>query len=236
MKIRAYPLLHQEGQAPRAGEKKESSPATRRSLPLLQDTRCYEETEICETLRARVRTYLAQLHKAQSDLSAIQGGEQHLAEAEKLYQQVGQFLAGEKSEQGKNMELLYLSLGRVREKLAKLSSQPAGTLDPADPAKVRGKKDDSACPAPNELETEISHLSAELELARQKLTTRQQELVAVIAHNLVAVENIVASSSAIRDPANARKVMAEVRDKLTYSTHNHVLAQANRENIATLLR
>ncbi|MEW5919456.1 MAG: hypothetical protein AB1796_00600 [Bacillota bacterium] len=238
MKIRAYPFLQQEGQAPRAGEKKEAAPATRRSLSLPQEEGYYRDAEISETLRARMRAYLARVHSAQADLSSLQGDEQHLAEAERLYQQVGQYLAGIKAtEQPKNMEFLYLSLGKVREKLEKLkpkfvggAPEPAATL-----AQARQKSDATAAPTGNNLEVAMTKLSTELELARQKLTARQKELLAAIAHNLVAVENIAASSSAIRDAAYAQRVMAEVKDNLTTEPRTSILSQTSRENIAALL-
>ncbi len=238
MKIRAYPFLQQEGQAPRAGEKKETPPATRRSLLPAQEERCYQEAEICESLRARVRSYLAQVHRAQAELHTLQGNEEQLAEAERLYQQVGKFLAEGEKEQSKNVEALYLSLGKVREKLAELLPKLSDTA--ADPAAVlaeaRAKDEETgATKGENKLKADLQSLSLRLEAARQKLTERQKELIAAIAHNLVAVENITASDSAIRDAAYARKVMAEVKDRLTTEAHHFILSQANRENIAALL-
>ncbi len=239
MKIRAYPFLQQEGQAPRAGDNKNTPPASRRSLPLPGEEECSRKTGVSDTMGTRMRAHLAQVHTAQEELSSLQKEEKYLAEAEKLYQQIRQLLR-QQDDEGKteNMDLLYRNLGKVRHMLAKL--KPDFTSAERSPAAVIPETEETSNEAKtlkqNDLDIKLANYSAKMEEQRQKLTTRQKELVAAIAHNLVAVENITASSSAIRDDDYAQRVMTEVKETLAKNQHTFPLTQANRQNIAALLR
>jgi len=235
MKISAYPFLQQEGQAPRAGEKNNTKPASRRSLSLSGEESCSRSNGISEMLRTRMRAHLAQVHVAQEELSSLQKNEKHLVEAEKLYQQIGKLLQQQGSEEKtEKMDLLYRHLGKVRDMLAKL--KPDNTSTDNSHTGVVTKTEDVDSRQYDDLENDMANYSAELEEQRQKLTGRKMELVAAIAHNLVAVENITASSSVIRDNDYAQRVMTEVKETLAKNQHSFTLTLMNRQNIAALLR
>lgn len=239
MKIRAYPFMHQEGRAPRTGEQKEAVPASRRSLPLPKEDESVKENRLSETMGARVRAYLAQVHSAQEELSSLHREEERLAEAEKLNRQVGELLK-QQDEGGsrEKIDQLYRHLGKVRELLTKLI--PGFTKEGLSPLPVSpeaAEQDISTIPRPQlDLEKELGDYNAKLEEQRLKLTARQKELIAAIAHSLVAVENIAASSSVIRDEDYARQVMTDVKEKLAEDQQALPLFEANRQKIAALLQ
>ena len=55
MKIRAYPFLQQESQAPRAGENNNAPSASRRSLSLPEEE-CSRSNGVSEKMRTQIRT------------------------------------------------------------------------------------------------------------------------------------------------------------------------------------
>lgn len=236
MKIRAYPFLQQESQAPRTGDNKNTQPASRRSLSLPEED-CSGSNGVSEKMRTRIRTHLAQVHSAQEELSSLQKDEKTLVEAEKLYQQIGQLLRQQESEEKiPKMDLLNRHLGKVRDLLAKLKPDTASGERALVLPETAEAVDETAPLHLKTFEKDLVNDSARLEEQRQKLATRQKELVAAIAHNLVAVENITASSSSIRDDEYAKRVMEEVKDTLAGFPHTFTVSETNRQNIAALLR
>ena len=237
MKIRAYPLLQQEGQASRAGDNKNIPLASRRSLPL-PVKECNQNDDIPEAIRMRIRAHLAQVHTAQEELASLQKEENHLLEAEKLYQQIGQLLRQQdREEKTEKIGLLYRHLGKVRDMMEKLKPDFTSEIRPFVVVAPENEEGTGVVTLQEkDLEKVLAKESASLEAQRQKLAVRQMELIDAIAHNLVAVENISASGSTIRDDDFAKHVMKEVKLILTKSEYTFPHTQSARQNIAELLR
>ncbi len=236
MEIRAYPFLQQESQAPRTGENKDTPPGSRRNLSLPEED-CSVNNGVLEKKRTQIRTHLAQVHSAQEELSLLQKDEKILVEAEKLYQQIGQLLKFQESEAKiPKMDMLNRYLGKVRDLLTKMKPDTASGDRSSVLPETGAGFDETSLLQLKAFEKDLVSYLARLEEQRQKLAIRQKELITAIAHNLVAVENITASSSGIRDDLNAKQILEEVKDTLASIPHTFTLGEANRQNIAALLR
>lgn len=241
MEIGGYAFLHEEERAPRSAGQRENMPAVAGiSLPSLNDEHCSEHYNLSETMRTRIRTHLAEVHSAQEEFSLLREEEKHIKEAEKLYQQVGELLRKmENDEKTGKTDQLYTYLGKVRDLLTKL--KPDLSADElkfeilAFDREILEEKDAPPAMGPQKpLEKELIRYAARLEEQRNKLSTRQKELIDAIAHNLIAVENITATGAAIRDEDYAQQVMAELREALT-DNKNLFPLRTNLQNITALL-
>lgn len=237
MKIGGYTFLQQSRDHTSGLDKK--APEGKQSITPLDLEKIVEHRQklnSSESKRAQVQTYLENIKKSREQLYHLQKEDEILKNTQNRLITDREALSGEQSNKlhvessaadvRDDLSAFYPINEESRPEISTVIKELERLLDPDENSDL--SKVESA------LENALEHLeSARSSLATEQETLQKEEIAGV----MVAMENITASQSLIRDEEGANRVMEQIKDSITKNVNQSMLSQANlhRDHIIRLI-
>ena len=224
MKIGGYANFNQT-RDPMPGLDKKTPESARAALPLLGQENLDDHRQnliSSDTKRAQVQTYLDNIKQYRERLFHLQKEGKALENAQNKLTALQGMLSGE----GKDTLPLISRVTKIRGELSahyrdveEIQSEIVEALSDLD----RLKTPEGTASHESALARALEHV----ETARENLSKKQEIIQEKLAGTLVAMENLTAAQSLIRDAEGASRVMDQLKGSITKNVDHSMLSQAN---------
>ncbi len=228
MKIGGYNFLQNSGEQMSSLDKK--APEGKRSVTPLDLEKIIEHRQklnSSESKRAQVQTYLEDIKESRQELFVLQQEEEILEKAQQNLHAALDTLSDDKDYlgqvQAKTLETRS-ELDHYSQEKEELRPELAASLNELESLLQSSSEEAVDLDA---VKSSLDNIQGHLNKARNDISSEKDALQENIASIMVAMENITASQSLIRDEEGANQAMEELKDSITSNVSQSMLSQAN---------